>query len=587
MMQLIGWEAAANIADIVPIKPFVLTHETWPPDYRGIHEWRRLALAKIIDDKTGGDLIAAKAYYSTRPVEFIMDWLDTYDPRRSPNHEKVELRGEKWMPFIFFTKQEDMVLFLDELRRDQQCGLIEKSRDMGATWIACAYSVWSFLFISSDSLGWGSRKEMLVDSLGDPDSIFEKMRLMLRRMPAIWLPKGWSENRHTKKLSLINPEIGSNITGEAGDSIGRGGRKSMYYKDEAAHYEHPEKTESALGDNTNVQVDISSVNGLGNVFHRRREHGINWHRGAKIESGFVRVFVMDWKDHPNKTQQWYDERKAKYEREGMAHVFAQEVDRNYSAAISNTVIPLDWIEAAVDAHLKIPYVREYYEINQPNDWGAGLDVADGGIDRNALSKRQWIIWRTTEEWGERDPGTTARRAMIQCRADGNTPFIPNVQYDCIGIGSNVKSEYNRLVKYENIQGVSQFTPWNAGAATLNPFERIIKDDDQSPCNKDFYENLKAQAWWAMRARFYKTFQVVKNNAFYPVDELISLDSSMVLLEQLKKELAQATRGHSSRLKQLIDKQPKGTKSPNLADSGMMMFFPVPDDYSQILVGSYA
>jgi phage terminase large subunit len=187
-----------------------------------------------------------------------------------------------------------------------------------------------------------------------------------------------------------------------------------------------------------------------------------------------------------------------------------------------------------------------------------------------------------EEWGERDPGTTARRAIDICR-----PRIGiKVEYDCIGIGSGVKTEYNRLTKDEQLLNVPKFTPWNAGASVLEPYERIIKDDDESLCNKDFYENLKAQAWWALRARFYKTFQVVKNNAYYPVDELISLDSSMVLLEQLKKELAQATRGHSSRLKQLIDKQPKGTKSPNLADSGMMMFFPVPDDYSQIVVGSY-
>src|SRR5690606_18584010 len=132
---------------------------------------------------------------------------------------------------------------------------------------------------------------------------------------------------------LANNDNGATITGESGDNIGRGGRKSRYFKDESAHYERPELIEAALGDNTDVQIDISSVNGLGNVFHRRREAGVLWEPGAKIEPGMTRVFIFDWRDHPEKTQEWYDRRKARAEREGMQHIFAQEVDRNYSAAV--------------------------------------------------------------------------------------------------------------------------------------------------------------------------------------------------------------------------------------------------------------
>lgn len=575
MQDLIGWQNGANNKMLEAVRPCTLSHAQWPPNYTGIYDWRRKMLAKLLASPHA--LKEAKIYYKTRPSEFIQDWLDTYDPRRL---------GSKWIPFVFFSKQDDFITYLHELRNDQENGLVEKSRDMGATWLACGYSVWSFLFVDDDAIGWGSRKQDLVDTIGDPDSIFEKMRLMLNRMPSIWLPDQFTPKKHATFMKLINPESGATITGEAGDSIGRGGRKSMYMKDEAAHYERPEKIESALGDNTNCQVDISSVNGIGNVFHRRREQGINWQRGVKIAKGMVRVFIMDWKDHPNKTQEWYDTRKAKYEREGMGHVFAQEVDRNYSAAISNTVIPYEWIEACVDAHIHIPYLAAYFAEHKPNDWHAGLDVADAGIDRNALSKRQWIIWRDVEEWGERDPGVTARRAIMSCRPSQQHPLIPNVQYDCIGIGASVKAEYNRLTQDEQIAQIPNFTPWNAGGSVLEPYNRIIADDDESLCNKDFYENIKAQAWWAMRSRCYKTFKAKTENAVYPVDELISLDSRMVLLHQLMKELAQSTRGQSSRLKQMINKQPDGTKSPNLADSGIEMFFPIPDDYSQIVVGSY-
>lgn len=512
-----------------------------------------------------------------------MDWMDTYDPRKSPLNKDPRLRGDKWMPFVFFKRQKDVIDFFEDCSHDQESGLVEKCRDFGLTWLACAYSVWRWLFIKDDAVGWGSRKETLVDKPGDPDSIFEKLRLLIKRLPRCWLP---SEYKSTF-MKLVNADNGAIISGESGDNIGRGGRRSLYLLDEAAHLEHPEKIEAALGDNTNVRIDISSVNGVGNVFHRRRENGVLWTPGATLPPGFVRVFVADWRDHPLKTQEWYDTRKERYEREGMAHIFAQEVDRNYAAAVSNVVIPYEWILSAVDAHKRVPYLVQHIT-DHPDvltDWMAGLDVADEGGDRNALTIRQWIIWRSVEEWGERDPGITARRAILACRPHAKHIYC---QYDSIGVGSGVKTEYNRLTEDEHIIDADDipFVPWNAGAAVIRPYERIIPDDDESLRNRDFFDNLKAQAWWSLRTRFYKTHKAVVEGAVYPVDELISLDSTMPLLEQLKKELAQPTVGHSSRLKLLIEKKPNGMKSPNLADSGVQAFFPLTDDKNSFIVGHY-
>lgn len=565
-----------------PWRPRPLEHDEWPPDYSAVYRWRSAVLSTLIKD--GEALKAARSYYSTRPGEFIMDWMDTYDPRKSPNNINPALRGEKWMPFVFFKRQKEVIDFFECCSREQESGLVEKCRDFGLTWLACGYSVWRWLFIKNDAVGWGSRKETLVDKPGDPDSIFEKIRLMLKRLPKIWMPDGFSWGRHSTFMKLVNPENGAIIAGEAGDNIGRGGRRSIYVLDEAAHIERPEKVEAALGDNTNVRIDISSVNGVGNVFHRRRENGMLWTPESTGDIGYVKVFVADWRDHPVKTQEWYDKRKARYEREGMAHIFAQEVDRNYAAAVSNVVIPYEWIEKAVDAHIHIPYFAEAVP-EHLGEWVAGLDVADEGNDRNALTLREWVIWRSVEEWGERDPGLTARKAILACR-----PYAGhiNCQYDCIGVGAGVKTEYNRLTEDEQIisQHKLPFIPWNAGAGVKRPYERIIPDDNESLQNKDFFDNLKAQAWWSLRTRFYKTFKARTEGIVYPVDDLISLDSSMPLLEQLKKELTQPTTGHSSRLKLLIEKKPDGMRSPNLADSGVLAFFPLSDNSSTVIVGSY-
>lgn len=560
---------AVTVPTVVPWKPHSLAHDQWPPDYRGAYAWRIQTLNALRSDPI--KLASAKAYYRTRPAEFINHWLETYNPRKV---------GIKWIPFVLFERQEQFVEFVQSLDNDEENGLVEKCRDIGATWLLCAYSVHCWLFHRDDATGWGSRKQELVDKLGDPDSIFEKMRLLIKRLPDIWLPDGFRTRDHATFMKLINPDNGSTITGESGDNIGRGGRKKRYVVDEAAHIERPEKVEASLGDNTNVRIDISSVNGLGNVFHRKREAGMDWSPGAVIPKGFTRVFVFDWRDHPEKTQAWYDQRKAKAEREGMQHVFAQEVDRNYSAAVQNTVIPYEWLQACIDAHLKVAFLR----VPPPNVWAAGLDVADEGMDRNAQALRQWIILRDVQEWGERDPGMTTRRSVDMVRQYKGI----KVQYDSIGIGSNVKSEYNRLCDEKIITPeLVRYVPWNAGGKVINPYDRIIPDDEESMFNRDFFANFKAQAWWSMRARVYKTWRAVTFGDVYPADDLISFDSSIALLMPLLKELAQVVTKPSAALRTMIDKAPSGTKSPNLADSVVMCFMPAEDDAGYAIVGNYS
>lgn len=563
-LDLFNWKNQAG-ATVTPWCPHPLRNDQWPPNYQSVHAWRIQSVRKMRADPV--KLWAAKQYYSKRPVQFILDWCDTYDPRKQQT---------KWMPFVFFMKQVDVVEFFQDLRTSSESGLIEKCRDAGATWLACAYSVWSFLFIKHDAIGWGSRKANLVDKLGDPDSIFEKMRLILRRLPKEFLPNGWNEQKHAIYMKFVNPENGATITGEAGDNIGRGGRKSVYFVDEAAHLERPEKVEAALGDNTNVRIEISSVNGLGNPFHRRRQAGIEWTKGKVMPPGFTRVLTIDWRDHPEKNQEWYDKRKAKYEREGLMHLFAQEVDRDYSAAISNTIVPKAWIMDCIDAHIKLGFAPGGVHC-------AGLDVADGGIDRNALTIREGVVCRFVDEWGERDPGVSTRKTVVALRGLQRC----RVMYDSIGVGSSVKSEYNRLVDEKLIDPMLfPFVAWNAGAGVIDPRYRVIPDDLQSITNEDMFHNLKAQAWWSLRIRVWKTWRMVNGEAVYPHDELISLDSTMPLLYKLIDELAQPVKkDNTASLKMIVDKQPEGMKSPNLADSCVMAYFPI-EDRNFALVGNY-
>lgn len=557
------------------VNPKTEAKEAWPPDYVSLFAWRQKQL--LMFREKPDMLKAALIYYKDHPVEFICDWVDTYDPRNAGVPGKITR-----MPFVMFERQRDLTRFIYACLEGEADGLVEKCRDAGATWDAVAVSVHLWLFWDGISIGWGSRKEQLVDKIGDMDSIFEKIRAVIRNLPPEFLPAGFSEKDHMTYMRVLNPATGASITGEAGNNIGRGGRKRIYFKDESAHYERPDLIEAALGDNTRVQIDISSVNGTGNVFHRRRENGEEWEPGKPVVKGKANVFVFDWRHCPSKTDAWYEERRKKAEDEGLLHIFAQEVDRDYAASVEGVIIPPDWVRAAVDAHIKLQFTDD-------GKWIAGLDVADGGGDRNALAQRKGVVLKGVRAWGQVDTGVTARRAVQYLSRPNETMLM----YDCIGVGAGVKAEFNRLRGLEESGEVNtsktqwptglKVEPWNAGAAVLFPEKRLIRGDKSSPLNKDHYLNLKAQAWWELRARFWRTYRAITEGIDIDTEDLISIDSSGFSKEdlaQLIKELSQATSSLSpGRLKLMVDKAPEGTRSPNIADAVVMAYWPVMSRYN--------
>lgn len=502
-------------------------------------------------------LEAAKSHYRDHPVDFITHWCDTYDPRNAFSGVPTKL------PFLLFSRQVQLIQFLHELVQAQANGLVEKTRDMGATWAGVCFSVWLWLFWDGSSVGWGSREQDLVDKIGDPDSIFEKLRMTVRSLPDVFLPPNLTRE-HMSFMRMINPDNGASITGDVGDNIGRGGRKLVYFKDESAHYQHPELIEASLMDTTRVQVDISSVHGLGNVFHRKREAGQDWEPGETMVHDRVNVFVMDWRDHPAKDQAWHDRRATEFRNNGLSHVFAQEVDRDYAASVEGVIIEAAWVVSAINAHLKIDGLED-------GGWAAALDVADEGLDTNALCRRKGRVIRSLTEWGDRDTGVTTRRAVDACRGVGAL----DLQYDCVGLGAGVKAEANRLRDDKLMPPGITLVPWNAGGEVMDKEKHVVPRDRNSPLNKNLFQNFKAQAWWHVARMFEHTHWAVTGKADFTYDpgDLISIDGNIPLIRKLQKELSQATMVQSSSLKMLVDKAPDGVRSPNLADSVIMCCFP--------------
>jgi phage terminase large subunit len=338
------------------------------PDYKSILVERSRRLERL-RAMSHNDLAAVKAFYRDHPVEFINDWGMTSDPRN------VEIGLPVNVPFLLFPKQAEFVEWVYAKWRNREDGLAEKSRDMGVSWLCVAIAVHMWLFFPNMQIGFGSRKEEYVDEIGNLKALFPKMRLFVDLLPKEFRPKGWNGGKY---MLIINPENSASIIGEAGDNIGRGARTGIYFKDESAFYERSEKIEAALSQTSNCKIDVSTPNGSGNSFYRKRH-------GGKID-----VFSFHWKDDPRKDQAWYEKQKVDLD----PVILAQEVDIDYSASVSNA-----WIEGSLfeDAFGKGPA-----DVEAIGPKVLGVDASHEGDDNSCVTFRR----------GRVSPWTKIRKGRI-------------------------------------------------------------------------------------------------------------------------------------------------------------------------------
>lgn len=502
------------------------------PLYKPIFAKRAEMLQRIRSGEI--NLNALKLYYKNNIADFICDWGCTADYTSATATRPAKI------PFILFKKQQECVDFILQNWKNNQNGLIEKTRQMGVSWLAMAFSCSFCLFNSDIKIGFGSRKEEYVDKKGDSKSLFEKARIFMEMLPNEFTDN-WTEKDNSKYMQL-RFNNGSTIIGESGDNIGRGDTTSLYFVDESAFLERPQKAEASLSQGTRCRIDMSTPNGI-NAFYDKRM------------SGRVPVFTFHWRDDPRKDEDWYEQQKKKLP----PVILAQEVDISYTESVEGIVIPSIWIQTAIDAHLKL-------NIKPSGDKVSALDVADEGSDLNAFCSRYGILITEIEEWSGKnsDIGYTAQRAIQMCDKISGRGFY----YDADGLGAGVKG-YVRIANEQRRNKIIA-TPFRGSAGVIKAESKDFGDRQ----NKDFFANFKAQAWWTLRKRFENTYNAIVKNEIKDINEMISIPKTLPYLNKLLSELSQPTYSINGTGKIVIDKKPEGTKSPNLADALMMCFAPV-------------
>ena len=267
-------------------------------------------------------------------AEGFLFWLNTfgwtYNPRIEPSA----------VPFNTWPVQDAAARTLWTCIDRGEDVLLDKSRDMGASWLCLEMMLWWWLFCPSTPLLIASRKEDYVDSRGDPDTLFWKLDYQLARLP------GWMRPAVDRtSMHLGNRGNGSTIDGESTNrDIGRGGRRKAILLDEFAAVENGREILAATADATPCRVFNSTPQGRGNAFADVRF------------SNKVRVITLPWWEHPEKgkgrreiddggklrwTSPWYE---AECGRRTSRKEIAQELDIDYLASVTRS---LTWTFASV------------------------------------------------------------------------------------------------------------------------------------------------------------------------------------------------------------------------------------------------
>ena len=221
----------------------------------------------------------------------------------------------------------------------------------------------------------------------------------------------------------------------------------------------------------------------------------------------------------------------------------------------SSVIKRSWIEACIDAHIKL-------NIDMSGSKTVGYDVADSGEDRNCAILFDGAIATKLDAWkaGEDELDISSMRAYKI------SDTVSQFTYDSIGVGAGVGA----ILKNAGLKNYSKF---NAGGEVFKP----TKEYSPKITNKEKFENIKAQAWWDVADRMRNTFNAVNRGMKFDVSDLISISSDVNQIEILKSELSAPHKDYSKRGKDMVESKKEVKKrlekSHDLADAFIMAACP--------------
>lgn len=217
-------------------------------------------------------------------------------------------------------------------------------------------------------------------------------------------------------------------------------------------------------------------------------------------------------------------------------IYANRVEGEFHSSDTDAVIPLSWVEAAVQRWY------EWYDSKQPSGplTDLGVDVAREGSDQTVLAFRHGDLISELQYTSREDTMKTTGRAMAALGNSGARPVV-----DVIGVGGGV---VDRLREQGIV--VDAFT---AGAST----------DLRDRSGEVAFFNCRSAAWWNLRELLDPAFG---SQIALPDDDLLTGDLVSPKYEYTSKG--------SIRVEGKDDIRKRIGRSTDAADAVVQAFFPV-------------
>lgn len=227
-------------------------------------------------------------------AEDILFFINLFVIQFNPNY----IPGGLWLeegPFVTEVYQDEAVQTILSWVENRQDGVIEKSREMGASWLCLLICLWLFLFGRNKKFLVISRNADAVDKPDEPDSLFWKLDFVISKLPR-WMTRGRVIRR---KMGFKNPKLNSYITGQATTGkLGVGGRCTAMFLDEFSQIEEDREVFARTRHTTGCRIFNGTHVGTETMFYELCDPN-------SAVYGYIQRLQIHWTQHPDKVKGKY------------------------------------------------------------------------------------------------------------------------------------------------------------------------------------------------------------------------------------------------------------------------------------------
>lgn len=288
-------------------------------------------------------------------------------------------------------------------------------------------------------------------------------------------------------------------------------------------------------------------------------------RCGYYEDELIMVVEMNYTDMP---RDWFmasglEEERIDDEKQLSQAFYNHKWNGHYLDTVENAIIKPEWFDACVDAHKELGFEPEGIEV-------VSHDPSDEGPDDKSLVYRHGAVILDVQikaDGNVNEGGDWALAYTVKKKPDAFT-------WDVDGVGAGLKKQIGQALGNKKIMVI----PFSGCGVVSNP------DSIYEPIDGEFYTNTpktnrqtflnpRAQKYWELRDRCFRTYQAVINGKYEDPSELISFSSNIGCIDLMKVEMCSIPRKDNGVGKiQILNKaemKKLDIQSPNTSDGIMM------------------